>query len=579
MFNQFLGSLKTIGKKNQIKGLKLLIILSSIVVFELLNFSLIIPIFTMIFNKEAFLDFEIYQYIKNFLGDGPKSLLFFGILFLFIVIIKTILLLFFEYKTQKLIREIYIDTSLKAYSYFLYSPWHEISSKEHAYIMRNILSDTGIFCNEGVMKFIGLIKNTFLMSFIVLFLFTVNFKITLILLFIFIIFTFLFVLIVKKKLIELSELNAFYDKFRLKNVSESILNLRDIKLNLNSDYFLGLYKDNEQKVTKVFIIDKIFRLIPRYTLEIVMVTLAVFAMFLLISKGYYMPDLIPVLGVYGFAAMRLIPIFIVYNRDIQSIRVSKFQIDEVIKNNNKFNQTHDLSKNNINKNDEKKLLKLQNELEIRVKELSFSYDKTQNIFENLSLKLTTNYTYYLEGTNGSGKSTFVDLISGMLHPNLGSIEVNGLNIKDISNIWLKNIGYVSQTNFLTNNTIKENIIFGRDNISEKNINEIVKLVGLDVLINSLPNGINTNVGNLGSSFSGGQKQRISIARSLVCNPKVIIFDEATNALDINTEKNFLGIIDKIKKNKIIIFIAHSEIIKNFCDIKLIIKDKKIEIIN
>ena len=130
-----------------------------------------------------------------------------------------------------------------------------------------------------------------------------------------------------------------------------------------------------------------------------------------------------------------------------------------------------------------------------------------------------------------------------------------------------------------NNTIKENIVFGRENISEKNIIGIIKLVGLDELINSLPEGIDTNVGNLGSSFSGGQKQRIAIARALVLNPNVIILDEATNALDADTEKNFLEIINKIKKNRIIIFIAHSELIKNFCDTKMIIKDKKIEIIN
>ena len=200
-------------------------------------------------------------------------------------------------------------------------------------------------------------------------------------------------------------------------------------------------------------------------------------------------------------------------------------------------------------------------------------------FNISSIKLNSDFTYYLEGTNGSGKSTFVDLISGMLIPKSGSIDVNGSNIKDISNIWLKNIGYVSQTNFLTNDTIKENIIFGRKDIKEEDIEYVIKIVGLEDLVNALPEKIDTKVGNLGSSFSGGQKQRISIARALACNPRVIIFDEATNALDANTERNFLEIINKIKKNKIIIFIAHSQVIKDFCDIKAIIKNKKIEIIN
>ena len=106
---------------------------------------------------------------------------------------------------------------------------------------------------------------------------------------------------------------------------------------------------------------------------------------------------------------------------------------------------------------------------------------------------------------------------------------------------------------------------------------MITKVELDKVIQSLPDGIETNVGNLGSSLSGGQKQRIAIARALINNPKIIILDEATNALDLNTENNFLEIIDKLKKDRIVIFIAHSKLIKNFCDISYLIKNQKIEI--
>ena len=124
-------------------------------------------------------------------------------------------------------------------------------------------------------------------------------------------------------------------------------------------------------------------------------------------------------------------------------------------------------------------------------------------------------------------------------------------------------------------SIKNNIVFGRKNISDENINDVLKIVGLDNLINELPQKLSTNVGNLGASLSGGQKQRISIARALVADAKVIILDEATNALDIDGERDFLNIINKIKENKIIIFIAHSNTIKEFFDINYFIKDKKI----
>ena len=318
--------------------------------------------------------------------------------------------------------------------------------------------------------------------------------------------------------------------------------------------------------------------IPRYLLEIIIVTFAILIAYYIDSNNYDMNNYIPLLGLYAFAILKLIPIFTVYNQSIQAVRVSKYQIQEAIKNAERFKRIFKQYK--LRERDEKlNIIDFNQDFKIKVSNLDFSYDDSKPIFENLNLELNKNLTIYLEGPNGSGKSTFVDLISGLLSPSRGTIKINDLNLIDVSNNWLKEVGYVSQTNFLMNNTIKENIVFGRENISEKNIIEIIKIVGLDELINSLPDGIDTNVGNLGSSFSGGQKQRIAIARALVSSPSVIILDEATNALDTVTEKNFLKIINKIKKNRIIIFIAHSKLIKDFCDTKMIIKDKKIEIIN
>ena len=135
----------------------------------------------------------------------------------------------------------------------------------------------------------------------------------------------------------------------------------------------------------------------------------------------------------------------------------------------------------------------------------------------------------------------------MLKPEEGSIYINDKNLNLFSDNWRKNIGYVSQTNFLINSSIRNNIIFGRKNISEKDLEKVLKLVGLDSFVNKLPEGLETNVGNLGSSLSGGQKQRISVARALVTNPKLIILDEATNAFDLDSEKKFLDLINKIKK--------------------------------
>jgi len=578
MFNQFLQSYQILGKENRIKSLWLLIILLSIIALELLNFSLIIPVLTILFDKDSIEKITLISHLENFFGVNKFSLINLAVVFLILIILKVLLLLYFEYKTQKYSREMNVDMTLRAYSYFLNSSWQEILKVDHAYIMRTILSDIGTFVSEGILKFIEIIKNTLFLFFILGYLLFVNFKITIIIMGVLVSFTIILFILFKKKQVYLSQLTAEFNKSRYKNISESILNLRDIKLTGNSGFFLNLFEKNEKKATEVQIISKIMIKIPRYLLEIIIVTFAILIAYYIDSNNYDMNNYIPLLGLYAFAILKLIPIFTVYNQSIQAVRVSKYQIQEAIKNAERFKRIFKQYK--LRERDEKlNIIDFNQEFKIKVSNLDFSYDDSKPIFENLNLELNKNLTIYLEGPNGSGKSTFVDLISGLLSPSRGTIKINDLNLIDVSNNWLKEVGYVSQTNFLMNNTIKENIVFGRENISEKNIIEIISIVGLDELINSLPDGIDTNVGNLGSSFSGGQKQRIAIARALVSSPSVIILDEATNALDTVTEKNFLKIINKIKKNRIIIFIAHSKLIKDFCDTKMIIKDKKIEIIN
>lgn len=574
MVKQFLEIINVIGKKNRIKSLILLFILLLIVILELINFSLIIPLLSIIFDNSEN-NFIFLKYFEDYFGFNSESIYTISFLFILVLLIKILLLLFFEYTTQKYCREISIDMSLKSYSYFLHAEWQEIFKKDHAYMTRHILNDVGTFVQQGLMKYIEIFKNSILLIFIVGYLFFVNSTVTFFIFFLFSLFVLIFIIFFRKLFLNLSEMKINFEKFRFKNISESIINLRDIKLIGSASYFLKLFKANENKISKVVITEAVVTKLPRYILEIILVFFVFLVLIYLDVEKINILETIPTLGLFGFAALRMIPIFVVYNQSIQAIKTSKFQIDEVVKNANRYSKIYEQQEiiSNDLKYDE---FNFEKDFEIKISNLSFFYTKDHYIFERLNLKLIKDFTVYIEGPNGSGKSTFVDLISGMLKPEEGSIYINDKNLNLFSDNWRKNIGYVSQTNFLINSSIRNNIIFGRKNISEKDLEKVLKLVGLDSFVNKLPEGLETNVGNLGSSLSGGQKQRISVARALVTNPKLIILDEATNAFDLDSEKKFLDLINKIKKNRLIIFIAHSVKIKNFCDVKLIIDNKKIK---
>ena len=161
------------------------------------------------------------------------------------------------------------------------------------------------------------------------------------------------------------------------------------------------------------------------------------------------------------------------------------------------------------------------------------------------------------GETGSGKSTLIDLILGLIEPLNGSINVDGVNINKNIQGWQRNIGYVPQTIFLSDDTLRNNIAFGikEDEIDESRVSEALASSQLDTFVSSLEDGVNTKVGERGVRLSGGQRQRIGIARALYNNPNLLVFDEATSSLDYETENEIISTIN-ILKNKTIIIIAH-----------------------
>ena len=171
------------------------------------------------------------------------------------------------------------------------------------------------------------------------------------------------------------------------------------------------------------------------------------------------------------------------------------------------------------------------------------------------------------GDTGSGKSTLIDILSGLLKPSLGTVFSDSKNINDAVHSWRNNVGYVSQFPYLLNDTIEKNIAFGynQENINKNALKIAMKNAVIYDFINNLPLKEKTIVGENGKSLSGGQIQRIGIARALYKDPSILIFDESTNSLDMNTEKEFMDVLRKLKNDRTIIFVTHKLELLNHCD--------------
>ena len=210
--------------------------------------------------------------------------------------------------------------------------------------------------------------------------------------------------------------------------------------------------------------------------------------------------------------------------------------------------------------------------------MSFNYDNREKIaVNNINIDIKKGSIVGIIGKSGSGKSTLVDIILGLIDPKKGNVYIDDKNIDSFKKSWQKQIGYIPQDIYLLDDSIMNNIVFGIDEseINENLINDVIKLAQLEKLINSLPNKLETVVGNRGVKLSGGERQRIGIARALYKNPNIMIFDEATSALDIENENMILEEIYENKKEKTILIISHRNNTVKYCDVIYVMEEGKI----
>jgi len=351
---------------------------------------------------------------------------------------------------------------------------------------------------------------------------------------------------------------VFHDKNRIEILNEIILNFREIKLYVKEKFFVNKFKLHDRLYSRILALIALLGQMPRLLIEIL--TISSISFFLLYAQ-YNKLDLntlIPIATLLLVATLRLMPSFNRIVNSLQQIQYGKASLQIL----NSFSNNKKLELKKIQKN--KKFSSLKS---IKLKNISFSYQK-RKILKNVNLKLEIGKIYGITGDSGSGKTTLLNIIAGLEKIQAGEIVINGNKEKiDNNRNWFSNIAYISQDTKLINYSILNNITLNISgeitNISK--IKKILKLAQLDSFIKKSKKGIGTAVGDRGSNVSSGQAQRILIARALFFDRKIIILDEATNALDKKNEIKIFNMIKKLKENRIIIIVSHNKDNINFCD--------------
>ena len=297
-----------------------------------------------------------------------------------------------------------------------------------------------------------------------------------------------------------------------------------------------------------------FAQFPRYLLELIAFGIVLLFILLLVyfSSNNNFNETLPVLAIYIFAGYKLLPIFQSIYVGFVQVRANLFALDTI-------QEEISLSKQFFKDKDEE-TISIQFKEEILLKNVTFYFDdKSKNAVKDINLKIIPNSITYIIGPSGSGKSTLLDLILGLLFPKKGEISIDGINLTNQnSSAWHKNIGYVGQSIFLIDDTLKNNVTF-RDfkSFNEEKFNKAIELSNVNDFLKDLPNGVDTIVGERGLKLSGGQRQRIAIARALYQDKSILFFDEATVSLDGISENYIIEKLKMLSKTKTIIIVTHN----------------------
>lgn len=487
------------------------------------------------------------------------------VLFILCFAIKTLFYVVFYFYQFKTTSDMNTNLASNMFLRYLNTEYSFYLKRNSSSLMRNINDLINQYIGKVIIPSLYVILDVFILLGLLILLLFIDYKSVIILATIYFFFSFIYYSNIKNKLKSFSEKLIFLRKKIIETSQNSFQGIKSIKIFSKEKKFIEFYQKYTNEYFDTARKQSFLVVLPRQFLELI--TILSFTILIYIFLDHYddINEAIAYLALYATAAIRILPSVNRLLANIQIVRTGTPVLNTLAE------EIHNIPK--IVHHDEE-TTELKFEKEIEFKNISFSYDNSRLILDDININIKKNSQIGIIGKTGSGKSTVLDLILGLLNPNKGSINVDGISISSSIKNWQKIIGYVPQNVFILDENLKNNITLSfNEKFDETSYMNCKKLSQVDEFLPSRRD--QEFLGEQGSRLSGGQRQRIGIARALYRNPQIIIFDEATSALDLNTENQIIEDINKLKGYKTIIIVSHKINILQNCDYIYEIKDKKI----
>ena len=549
-------------------------------ILETLGVGAMMPVVTALLTPDKLQEYiDEYQILGNIcsalhiedVGQMTMTLLI-GLMAIYVI--KNLYILLLTYKQNTFITQTRNKMISRVMAEFLNRPYEQYLGADIPTVFR--ITDSDIPQTFSLILAMLNLASEVVVSFLIfLVLLCINAAMTLFIIGVFGILTLFIFKVFKPKLNKIGGENQRIQSRIAKWRIHAIYGLKDVKVLNREEFFVRNYYESGKIGANVARNYAVLNNTPRLLIETVFIVSMLSFIAVYISGGGDMNVMMYAIGAFAAAAIRVLPSVNRINTYITEIAYTQPSLDFVYANLQQGMKT-DAMLAERRANAQKEKLKLEDKIELN--HISFHYpDSEKNIFTNAHMEVPRGKSVGIIGASGAGKSTIVDVLLGLLHAQAGEITCDGVNIFKNYESWLAQIGYIPQSIYLIDESIRDNIAFGidEDKINEKRIWEVLEEAQLKEFVEDLPEGLDTTIGDRGVRLSGGQRQRIGIARALYHDPEILVFDEATSALDNDTEAAVMEAVNSFHGKKTMVIIAHRLNTIEKCDIIYKVENEKL----
>lgn len=571
-----IGYILTAKEKRQVIALLFMVVIGSFL--ELAGVSIFMPFINVIMDMESIQETPYLSYFYNLFGFQKNEYFIVAIagVIIFVYIAKNLYLAIEKNIIYKYSYKIQQRTSTGLLKSYLNEPYTFHLDKNVAELQRSMQEDTDFFA-KGIIHVLELIAELVVCMVIGIYLFFVSQSITIIVVGAMLICTLVFTRTIKKYVKTLGQENQVYKGKIYQWMNQALGGVKEIKVLNREEYFIDNYNEYFKKYIVGLRISRLFGILPKYIVETVCMVGLLIAIIIKILFGQKdILEFLPQLSVFAVAAFRLMPSVGKINEHFSCVLYSLPSLELIY---NDLKAVEEVKEKNHQKDKEWKFKD-----KLKISHIRYHYpDAEEDVLTDVNMEIKKGTTVAVIGSSGAGKTTIIDILLGLLEPQYGKLMADDMDIQKNLPTWQKEIGYIPQVIYLSDDTIRNNIAFGvqQEEINEDAVIEALKQAQLYEFVQNLPEGLDTVVGDRGVRLSGGQRQRIGIARALYHNPEILVLDEATSALDNETEVAVMEAINSLQGIKTLVIIAHrlttiqnADVIYEITDGKAVIRNKE-----